>query len=78
MNSEIRYLAQQLLHGGLGPLCERDRRVIARVARRGDRTYVLTCSASYARVQSALDALQAATGVTAAAFPAVAGEESAC
>ena len=34
MNSEIRYLAQQLLHAGLGPLCERDRRVIARVARR--------------------------------------------
>jgi uncharacterized membrane protein len=34
MNSEIRYLAQQLLHSGLGPLCERDRRVIARVARR--------------------------------------------
>jgi len=34
MNPEIRYLAQQLLHAGLGPLCERDRRVIARVARR--------------------------------------------
>jgi uncharacterized membrane protein len=34
MNHEIRYLAQQLLHGGLGPLCARDRRVIARVARR--------------------------------------------
>lgn len=34
MNSEIRYLAQQLLHGGLDPLCDRDRRVIARVARR--------------------------------------------
>ncbi len=34
MNSEIRYLAQQLLHAGLGPLCDRDRRVIARVARR--------------------------------------------
>jgi uncharacterized membrane protein len=34
MNSEIRYLAQQLLQGGLGPLCDRDRRVIARVARR--------------------------------------------
>ena len=34
MNHEIRYLAQQLLHGGLGPLSERDRRVIARVARR--------------------------------------------
>ncbi len=34
MNNEIRVLAQQLLHGGLGPLPERDRRVIARVARR--------------------------------------------
>jgi uncharacterized membrane protein len=34
MNYEIRMLAQQLLHGGLGPLPERDRRVIARVARR--------------------------------------------
>lgn len=48
-----------------------------RLARRGDRTYVLTCSASYARVRSALDALQAATGDTAAAFPAVL-EEAAC
>ena len=34
MNSEIRYLAQQLLHAGLGPFCERDRRLIARVAKR--------------------------------------------
>ena len=51
------------------------RHLVTRLARRGDRTYVLTCSASYARVQSALDALQAATGVTAAAFPAVAGED---
>ena len=34
MNTEIRYLAQQLLHAGLGPFCERDRRLIARVARR--------------------------------------------
>jgi uncharacterized membrane protein len=34
MNSQIRALAQQLLHGGLGPLPERDRRVLARVARR--------------------------------------------
>src|ERR1039457_5666353 len=34
MNSQIRILAQQLLHGGLGPLPERDRRVLARVARR--------------------------------------------
>jgi uncharacterized membrane protein len=34
MNSEIRVLAQHLLHSGLAPLSERDRRVIARVARR--------------------------------------------
>ncbi len=34
MNSQVRILAQYLLHGGLGPLPERDRRVIARVARR--------------------------------------------
>src|SRR5262245_5733431 len=34
MNSEIRFLAHQLLHAGLGPLSERDRRVIARIARR--------------------------------------------
>src|SRR5215510_10810772 len=34
MNSEIRFLAQHLLHGGLGPLSERDRRVLGRIARR--------------------------------------------
>ncbi|MEK0084748.1 DUF1003 domain-containing protein [Benzoatithermus flavus] len=34
MNTEIRFLAQHLLHAGLDPLSERDRRVIARVARR--------------------------------------------
>jgi len=34
MNPEVRYLAQQLLHAGLGPLSDRDRRVIARVAKR--------------------------------------------
>jgi uncharacterized membrane protein len=34
MNFEIRFLAQHLLHAGLGPLSERDRRVIARIARR--------------------------------------------
>src|SRR4029077_11465252 len=34
MNSETRSLAQQLLHAGLGPLCERDRRLITRVAKR--------------------------------------------
>ena len=37
MNNEIRYLAQHLLHAGVSPLAERDRRVIQRVARR---TYV--------------------------------------
>lgn len=34
MQSEVRYLAQHLLHTGLAPLDLRDRRVIARVARR--------------------------------------------
>jgi len=34
MNSEIRFLAQHLLHAGLGPLSERDRRVLGRIARR--------------------------------------------
>lgn len=34
MQSEVRYLAQHLLHAGLGPLDERDRRLIARVAKR--------------------------------------------
>jgi uncharacterized membrane protein len=34
MNTEIRFLAQHLLHAGSGPLSERDRRVIARIARR--------------------------------------------
>ena len=34
MNTEIRFLAQHLLHAGVAPLNERDRRVIARVARR--------------------------------------------
>jgi uncharacterized membrane protein len=34
MDSQIRILAQQLLHAGVGPLPDRDRRVIQRVARR--------------------------------------------
>lgn len=34
MTNEIRYLAQHLLHAGLSPLSDRDRRVIQRVARR--------------------------------------------
>ncbi len=51
-----------------------------RLARRGDRTYALTCSAGCARLRSALDAVQAATGATAEAFPAIgmAGEDAAC
>ncbi len=51
-----------------------------RLARRGDRTFVLTCPASHARVQGALEAVQAVTRGTAAAFPAVglAGEDAAC
>jgi uncharacterized membrane protein len=34
MNSEVRILAQQLLHAGIEQLPDRDKRVIARVARR--------------------------------------------
>ena len=34
MKSEVRFLAQHLLHAGLGPLDERDRRLIARIAKR--------------------------------------------
>ena len=34
MNTEIRYLAQHLLHAGVTPLSDRDRRVIQRIARR--------------------------------------------
>ncbi|HVZ14659.1 MAG TPA: DUF1003 domain-containing protein [Bauldia sp.] len=34
MNSEVRILAQQILHAGIDQLPDRDRRVIARVARR--------------------------------------------
>jgi uncharacterized membrane protein len=34
MNSEVRYLAQQILHVGIDQLPERERRVISRVARR--------------------------------------------
>lgn len=34
MNTEVRFLAQHLLHAGLSPLEARDRRVIARIARR--------------------------------------------
>jgi uncharacterized membrane protein len=34
MNNEIRYLAQHLLHAGVTPFSERDRRLLQRVARR--------------------------------------------
>lgn len=48
-----------------------------RLARRGDRTFVLTCSTGVARMRSALAAIEAATRGVAAAFPAVT-EEPAC
>ena len=41
------------------------------LARHGDRTFALTCTAGHARITAALDALQAAIGVNAAAFPAL-------
>ncbi|HZH27316.1 MAG TPA: DUF1003 domain-containing protein [Azospirillaceae bacterium] len=34
MADQVRFLAQHLLHAGLSPLNERDRRIIARIARR--------------------------------------------
>ena len=34
MSDHVRFLAQRILHGGLTPLADRDRRVIARIARR--------------------------------------------
>ena len=48
-----------------------------RLARRGDHTFALICPAGYARVQSALAAVEAATRGVAAAFPAVT-EDVAC
>jgi hypothetical protein len=47
-----------------------------RLARRGDRTYALTCSASDVQLQRALDALKAGTGAAATAFPCVREEDS--
>ena len=41
------------------------------LSRQGDRTFALTCTAGHARIGAALDAVQAATGLAAAAFPAV-------
>lgn len=45
-----------------------------RLARRGDRSYALTCTAAPDRINAALDALQAAAGGEAAAFPAIVEE----
>jgi homoserine dehydrogenase len=45
-----------------------------RQSRRNDRVYALACHATSARIQGALAALQAATSVAAAAFPAIAEE----
>ena len=46
----------------------------ARLERRDGRVYALTCQATPARLRAALDAVQAATGAAAAAFPALDGE----
>lgn len=46
----------------------------ARIERRADRVYALTCLATPARLHAALDAVRAATGATTAAFPALGGE----
>jgi homoserine dehydrogenase len=48
-----------------------------RLARRGDLTFALICPAGYARVQSALAAVEAATRGVATAFPAI-SEDAAC
>ncbi len=45
-----------------------------RMARRGDRGYALTCQAAPDRIHAAFDALHCATGVAAAAFPAITEE----
>jgi len=42
-----------------------------RLERRADRVYAVTCEASVARLNAALDAVQAATGASTAAFPAL-------
>jgi homoserine dehydrogenase len=46
----------------------------SRLERRADHVYALTCHATPARLRAALDAVQAATGATTAAFPAFSGE----
>jgi homoserine dehydrogenase len=48
-----------------------------RLARRGDHAFALICPAGYARVHSALAAVEAATRGVAAAFPAI-SEDAAC
>lgn len=48
-----------------------------RLARRGHRTYALTCPSGHARVAAAIAALDGATGGASAAFPAIL-EDSAC
>jgi homoserine dehydrogenase len=46
------------------------------LARHGDRTFALTCTAGHARVTAALGALEAAIAVKAAAFPALIDDAS--
>jgi len=55
------------LLGSYGVFC-------TRLARQRDRVYALTCHTAPDRIHAALDALHAATGVAAAAFPAIVEE----
>jgi hypothetical protein len=48
------------------------------LSRHGDRTFALTCTAGPARITAALEALRAAIGVGAAAFPAFTEDSPLC
>ena len=48
------------------------------LARHGDRTFALTCTAGHARITAARAALEAAIGVTATAFPALTDSRVEC
>lgn len=67
LNGDARNADVADLLGSYGVWC-------TRIARRGDRTYALTCAATPARVQTALDAVQSVTHGPAAAFPALGGD----
>jgi homoserine dehydrogenase len=67
LNGDARHSDVADLLGSYGIWC-------TRLARRGGRTYVLTCTSTAPRVQSALDAVQSVTHAHAAAFPALGGD----